>query len=105
MVRRIFFINFEEKPSYYLVITGEARNKNLPKDFIMSFNKTYFESSGKKVSCSIWCFDYQIKEAEEILENNIIELIRERQEDLHKEIENLNLLESYSLSQKKEQKL
>lgn len=85
---------FQEKPSYYLVITGHSRNRQVPKDYIMAFIKPRIDFMGKEVTCSIWCFDYQEKEAEELLEAELIETIKERRESLNKEFENLKALET-----------
>lgn len=87
---------FQEKPTYYLVIRPDySSNKILPKDSIMGFNKPSIEMMGKEISCGIWCFDYQEKEAEEMIENYITELINKREARLKEELDNLDLMRKH----------
>jgi hypothetical protein len=90
------FYEFSEKPTYYLILRiDQSTNKQLPKNEIMSVLKPSIDFLGTELSCSIWCFDYQEKEAEEILEERIHTMISQRELRIKKELVNLYSLKHY----------
>ena len=87
---------FQEKPTFYLVDRPDhISNKKLSKDAIMAINKPSIEMMSKEISCGIWCFDYQEKEAEEAIENFIIEFISKHEAKLKQELNNLDLMRKH----------
>jgi len=88
--------SFSEKPTHYLIDRPDySSDKKLPKTAIMSFNKPSIDMMGKEISCGIWCFDYQEKEAEEMIEDFITELITKHEAKLKQELENLDLMRKH----------
>jgi len=90
------FFEAEEKNKHLLVLRpGERSNKNLPKESIM--NPTCSIDMGSThLFAAIWCFDYQEKEAEEILEEAVNKSFSKEEGWLKKQIENLSTLSNRS---------
>lgn len=82
----------QEKPTYYLVMTGESRNFQVGKDNIMTFSVDSVERIGQEVASKIWCFDHQETEAQELLEDHMMNLMKKRKEMIEKELANLSSL-------------
>lgn len=74
-----------------IVLRPTEANKHLPKTDLME-PKCEFEFNCTHLYGSIWCFEYQEKEAEEILNEKIKECFIKENELINEQLENLKKL-------------
>lgn len=94
------FFDFKEGSKNFIILKPlDYTNKPLSKNDFMS-PKCDFEFEGTHIYGFIYCYDYQIKEAEDILNEKINYSLKKERERINKQLDNLKTVEAFSKKQK-----